>query len=179
MHPLIKLGCPVETVRPVVAAGDSGGAGRVSGGASPSSEEGARVSVAGTAAADRDSKGGATWDKGQLAGTLGKWEVVYHRGSGVNAPSVDGTDTFDPAAAAGRATTRVTEEFEAVCVCNGHFDDAFTPEAEGMDNFRGKIMHAREYDTPGVDAFVGKRVLCVGSRSSGTDIAREVSSVGE
>ncbi|CAB1104099.1 unnamed protein product [Ectocarpus sp. CCAP 1310/34] len=38
-------------------------------------------------------------------------------------------------------------------------------------------MHAREYDIPGVEAFVGKRVLCVGARSSGTDIAREISSV--
>ncbi|CAM9526332.1 unnamed protein product [Laminaria digitata] len=37
-------------------------------------------------------------------------------------------------------------------------------------------MHAYAYDTPDVEAFAGRRVLCVGSRSSGADIAREVSS---
>lgn len=92
-------------------------------------------------------------------GTLGKWEVVYRRSSAAPASSE-------------------TEVFDAVCVCSGHFDEAFTPRAEGAEGFRGRIMHAREYDRPGVEAFVGKRVLCVGSRSSGTDIAREVSTVG-
>ena len=104
---------------------------------------------------------------------LGKWEVVYHRKDGASA----GADAGDADAAA--TATRVTELFDAVCVCSGHFDQAFTPWADGLDGFRGTSMHAREYDRPGVEAFVGKRVLCIGSGSSGSDIAREVSSVGE
>lgn len=184
LHPLIHLGCPVESVRPILAAdgGFDGDAGRKRSDASPPVEEENRgVSAAGTIAANRDSQGKAMPDRGQENGMLGRWEVVYHRGGGVNLPAADGATTSDTAAAAaaGRATKRVTEEFDAVCICSGHFDEAFTPEAEGMDEFRGRVMHAKEYDTPGVDDFVGKRVLCVGSRSSGTDIAREVSSVGE
>lgn len=72
-----------------------------------------------------------------------------------------------------------TQIFDAVCVCTGHYEKPFTPKTEGWDRFEGTSMHARAYDRPEVDAFVGKRVLCVGSRSSGTDVAREVSSVGE
>ena len=36
-----------------------------------------------------------------------------------------------------------------------------------------RILHSIEYDTP--HPFAGQRVLCVGARASGADIAREIS----
>lgn len=158
LHPIISLGCPVETVRRVTK-GSPGVSRHPDDGRSseaPSEEETTGAREQGDGSSERRKGAGSEAEEG----TLGKWEVVYHRNSGPKA-------------------SRVSEVFDAVCVCSGHFDEAFTPRAEGADQFRGKVMHAREYDRPGVEAFIGKRVLCVGSRSSGTDIAREVSSVGE
>lgn len=108
-------------------------------------------------------------------GPLGKWEVVYLEGDGTMATGTE-PEELGSSAAAGQAKKEV---FEAVCVCNGHFDEGFVPGYEGFQEFRGTSMHSRAYDRPDVEAFVGKRVLCVGSKSSGTDIAREVSTVGE
>lgn len=156
LHPLISLGCPVETVRRVVTKASPEASRRPDDDGQHSSETPPLEETAGARQHRRTGAGGSE----EAGGTLGEWEVVYHRKSG-------------PAA------SRVSEVFDAVCVCSGHFDEAFTPRAEGADRFRGTVMHAREYDRPGVEAFIGKRVLCVGSRSSGTDIAREVSSVGE
>lgn len=170
LHPIISLGCPVETVRRIVVTSPEASRHPNDGHLStepPSLEETAAAAAAeGRATAGarehRDETGGGQSGAGGAGeGALGKWEVVYRRGS--SAPTAP----------------RVTEVFDAVCVCSGHYDEAFTPRAEGADEFRGTSMHAREYDRPGVEAFIGKRVLCVGSRSSGTDIAREVSSVGE
>lgn len=158
LHPIISLGCPVETVRRVTK-GSPGVSRHPDDGRSseaPSDEETTGAREQGDGSSERRNGAGSEAEEG----TLGKWEVVYHRNSGPKA-------------------SRVSEVFDAVCVCSGHFDEAFTPRAEGADKFRGKVMHAREYDRPGVEAFIGKRVLCVGSRSSGTDIAREVSAVGE
>ena len=68
--------------------------------------------------------------------------------------------------------------FDAVIVCNGHYNIPLIPAAENIGEiieFDGEIMHSIDYDTP--DHFKGKSVLVVGSRSSGTDLAREISSV--
>lgn len=63
------------------------------------------------------------------------------------------------------------EEFDAVVVANGHFDIPYTPEFPGLrECYKGRVLHSRNYDCPSVCA--GLRVLCVGYKSSGTDIAR-------
>jgi hypothetical protein len=64
------------------------------------------------------------------------------------------------------------EEFDAVVVCNGHFDEPYTPLIPGLADgaYKGRVLHSRHYDDPSVCA--GRRVLCVGYKSSGTDIAR-------
>ncbi|CAM9832618.1 unnamed protein product, partial [Discosporangium mesarthrocarpum] len=68
----------------------------------------------------------------------------------------------------------VTEVFDAVAVCNGHYDKPTLPDVEGLAGFKGRVMHSRDYDEP--SPFRGESVLCVGSRASGTDVAREISS---
>ena len=69
--------------------------------------------------------------------------------------------------------TEDIDYFDAVVVCNGHYNIPLIP-AES-NRFDGEMMHSVDYDTP--DHFKGKSVLVVGSRSSGTDLAREISSV--
>jgi len=70
-------------------------------------------------------------------------------------------------------------EYEALVVCNGHYSQPFIPLLPGAgEHFRGRVMHAKEYDGPKPDLFANKLVLIVGSRNSATDIAREISSLG-
>lgn len=75
------------------------------------------------------------------------------------------------AASAAEAEEEEEEEFDAVVVCNGHFDVPYTPPFPGLrEHYRGRVLHSRRYDDPRVCE--GLRVLCVGYKSSGTDIAR-------
>lgn len=85
----------------------------------------------------------------------------------------------DPVATEGDSV-QSTDYFDAVIICNGHYNAPLQPQASGMaglKNFRGEIMHSIDYNDPGI--FAGKTVLVVGSKSSGTDIAREISSVAK
>lgn len=72
------------------------------------------------------------------------------------------------------------EDFDAVLVCNGHFNIPFQPHIPGweyveeMKELGGTFsMHSQDYDDPSI--FTGKRVLLIGSKSSGTDLSREIS----
>ena len=65
--------------------------------------------------------------------------------------------------------------FDGVCICNGHYAHPSFPPILGLENFRGTVMHAVEYDDP--NDYAGKTVLCIGARASGGDIAREIGSV--
>ena len=168
--PLIKFGCTVKSVRPVEW---------------PSPEAGVNE------LADENER--------RWKGALGTWEVTYDLETTDSGESQDQEDESDGSgagagvvgSAAGKGTgnhsssyddgvpTMATEIFDAVCVCSGHFEVTFMPEFEGLSGFKGTTMHSRAYDRPNVVAFVDRSVLCVGSMSSGTDIAREISSVGE
>lgn len=205
---LIKYGCRVESVRPLPISDDGAGsttqttqrdsntnvvADPAEGQVPQRSVPGQDVEgvVEGRGFRDDGQESNESWKHEKKA--LGKWAVVYSQnllgnsGSGSNgnnsrdtigpgALSISEVKSLEGGTVSSPSTT--TEIFDAVCVCNGHYEESFTPATEGFDSFRGISLHARAYDTPDVEEFVGKRVLCVGSRSSGTDIAREVSSVG-
>ena len=71
-------------------------------------------------------------------------------------------------------------DFDAVVVANGHHTAPYTPQLHGVAEWSLKkrnvsVSHASEYRNP--QPYVGRVVLIVGARSSGTDIAREVSAV--
>ena len=68
-----------------------------------------------------------------------------------------------------------TETFDALVLCNGHFAVPFSPSYPGTSDFPGRILHSVEYDD--VSEFAGQRVLVVGTASSGTDIAWELTAV--
>ncbi|XP_064184572.1 uncharacterized protein zgc:77439 [Anguilla rostrata] len=72
-------------------------------------------------------------------------------------------------------TKSITERFDAVMVCNGHFYDPYIPAIPGLKNFTGMLMHGHDYRNP--EPFSGKSVVLLGAGLSGLDIAMELSSV--
>ncbi|KPP71664.1 dimethylaniline monooxygenase-like, partial [Scleropages formosus] len=72
-------------------------------------------------------------------------------------------------------STSVTEEFDAVMICNGHFFDPYIPPIPGMDKFSGMLMHSHNYRS--AEPFAGKSMVLLGAGLSGLDIAMELSSV--
>ncbi|XP_028936792.1 flavin-containing monooxygenase 5-like [Ornithorhynchus anatinus] len=69
--------------------------------------------------------------------------------------------------------------FDGILVCNGHHTDPHLPldSFPGIEKFRGRYFHSREYKSP--EGFRGKRILVIGIGNSGADIAGELSRVAE
>jgi thioredoxin reductase len=68
--------------------------------------------------------------------------------------------------------------FDAVVVANGHYSTPHTPVYPGAEAFPGLMMHSCEYSKHSPHEWVGKRVVVVGAKASGTDIARELVAAG-
>ena len=66
-------------------------------------------------------------------------------------------------------------EVDYLVVCNGHYSKPYTPPITNSHLFTGKQVHSITYDV--LTVYTNQRVLVVGSRSSGTDIARELNGV--
>ncbi|WP_033341229.1 flavin-containing monooxygenase [Catenuloplanes japonicus] len=71
----------------------------------------------------------------------------------------------------GRAGSTRTHRYLAVVVANGHNWAPRMPRIEGMDEFRGKVIHASAYKDPA--ELRGRKVLVVGGGNTGCDIAVE------
>ena len=71
------------------------------------------------------------------------------------------------------------EEYDVVVVANGHYESPHVPPEWQEMALRGgvRVMHSKDYDQP--EPFTGKRVVVVGSRASGTDLAREIATVAD
>lgn len=67
---------------------------------------------------------------------------------------------------------RSDEEFDYVVAASGRCSTPNVPNVVGVEHFRGIKLHSAWYRFP--EEFAGKRVLVVGSNSSGGDIAREL-----
>ncbi|XP_012871047.1 PREDICTED: dimethylaniline monooxygenase [N-oxide-forming] 3 [Dipodomys ordii] len=65
--------------------------------------------------------------------------------------------------------------FDAVMICSGHHVYPNLPKESfpGLQRFKGKCIHSRDYKEPSV--WRGKRVLVIGLGNSGCDIATELS----
>lgn len=65
--------------------------------------------------------------------------------------------------------------FDGVLVCTGHHTDAHLPleSFPGIEKFKGKYFHSRDYKNPA--EFTGKRVIVIGIGNSGGDLAVEIS----
>ncbi|XP_029652737.1 flavin-containing monooxygenase FMO GS-OX-like 2 isoform X2 [Octopus sinensis] len=71
----------------------------------------------------------------------------------------------------------VSQIFDAVAVCNGHYSVPYSPSFIGEEKFQGTILHSHDYRSP--EQFSGKIIVCVGAKSSGIDIGIELSSVAK
>lgn len=70
-----------------------------------------------------------------------------------------------------------TLNFDAVLVCNGHYNTPTYPRYQGSDLFKGKQLHAHSYRKAA--SFKGESVLVIGAGPSGVDLAHEISKVAE
>ncbi|PGH03805.1 hypothetical protein AJ80_08618 [Polytolypa hystricis UAMH7299] len=68
----------------------------------------------------------------------------------------------------------IEEVFDAVLACSGHVSRPLIPKFEGMETFKGQILHSHVYRRPGT--FEGKRVAIIGFGSSAADISCEIGS---
>jgi dimethylaniline monooxygenase (N-oxide forming) len=64
---------------------------------------------------------------------------------------------------------RGVERFEKVVVCNGSNAAPVVPIVEGLDGFRGRVLHSVAYKRP--EEFEGCRVMTVGLGNTAADIA--------
>ncbi|KAL5011897.1 hypothetical protein ScPMuIL_010448 [Solemya velum] len=63
--------------------------------------------------------------------------------------------------------------FDGVLVCTGHHAEKNIPSFNGLEDFRGKVLHSHDYkDTRGYE---NKRIVIVGIGNSGGDAAAELS----
>lgn len=67
--------------------------------------------------------------------------------------------------------------FDGVMVSTGHHTKPHWPHFEGLEHFKGSVIHTHSYKRP--DAFVDKKVLIIGIGNSAGDAAVELSSVAE
>lgn len=63
----------------------------------------------------------------------------------------------------------------ALVSATGSFANPYIPKFDGMDLFKGTILHSSQYQSP--ENFTGKRVAIVGEGNSGAQILAEVSQV--
>ncbi|KAF2366274.1 Flavin monooxygenase-like [Trinorchestia longiramus] len=66
---------------------------------------------------------------------------------------------------------------DALFVCNGHYSVPYVPVLEGIDEFKGSVLHSHSYRDP--SDYAGKTVVVLGASSSGIDISIELSAVAQ
>lgn len=69
------------------------------------------------------------------------------------------------------------ETFDAVMICNGHYNEPVAPKLPGEENFKGKIQHSHNYRSP--DPYEGQRVLVIGAGPSGLDLTMHICAVAK
>lgn len=70
-----------------------------------------------------------------------------------------------------------THVFDAVAVCNGHYNTPICPKYKGSEIYKGKQLHSHAYRSAA--AFKDETVLVIGAGPSGVDLANEISKVAK
>ncbi|XP_059622652.1 senecionine N-oxygenase [Phlebotomus argentipes] len=71
----------------------------------------------------------------------------------------------------------LTQTFDFIFVCNGHYHTPYLPRYPGQDDFRGRLTHSHDYRCP--EPYKGQTVLVIGAGPSGMDIAYDISKWAE
>ncbi|XP_060107432.1 uncharacterized protein LOC132580557 [Heteronotia binoei] len=69
----------------------------------------------------------------------------------------------------------ISEHFDAIMVCTGHYAVPFIPPIRGLDSFQGCLLHSHCYRHP--EPFAGLTVVLLGAGASGVDLALQLSPV--
>ncbi|OWF36756.1 dimethylaniline monooxygenase [N-oxide-forming] 1-like isoform X2 [Mizuhopecten yessoensis] len=69
------------------------------------------------------------------------------------------------------------EVFDNVIVCSGHHEKPYSPEVDGLDKFKGEVLHSHNYRIP--EYFKDKKVVILGASFSGQDLAVGISRYGK
>ncbi|CAG9863787.1 unnamed protein product [Phyllotreta striolata] len=65
-----------------------------------------------------------------------------------------------------------TNEYDAIMVCNGQYNEPFEPTIENVDNYSGEVIHSHIYRS--AEKYKDKRILTVGAGPSGLDLTLQV-----
>lgn len=69
--------------------------------------------------------------------------------------------------------TYETYQFDAILICNGHYNSCYIPGYEGRLTFTGKQMHSHDYRYP--EPFKDETILVIGGNFSAVDIVTQTS----
>ncbi|KAF5252953.1 hypothetical protein FANTH_2040 [Fusarium anthophilum] len=80
-----------------------------------------------------------------------------------------------------KANKVIKDEYDAVVVASGHYNDPFIPDIPGLVEFDkaypGAISHSKFYRRP--NDFKDKKVIVVGNSASGVDVSAQLSTVAK
>lgn len=68
-----------------------------------------------------------------------------------------------------------TEICDFIVIASGEYCEPVTPYLEGIDTFKGNVIHSHDYKEP--EVYKGRRVLIVGAGASGLDLATHLTNV--
>jgi hypothetical protein len=100
-----------------------------------------------------------------------QWRVAWQRVTTSAAHA-----TSDAVGPSGAEVADDFDVFDAVVVANGHYNTPFSPQYTGQAAWPGTAIHSSAFRS--ADVWSGQRVVVVGAKSSGTDIARELVAAG-
>ena len=66
----------------------------------------------------------------------------------------------------------LTQTYDAVVVCNGHYAKPYIPAIPNIARFQGQVLHSHNYRMP--EPFANKTIVILGGGQSGRDIAQEL-----
>ena len=97
--------------------------------------------------------------------------LSVHHTPGTEDPAQRWTVEVEHTAASGEQTRRA-EVVSHVIISNGHYNEPYLPPIPGLGTSGIELLHSRWWRNP--VGLRGKNVVVVGSRASGSDIAREL-----
>ena len=83
----------------------------------------------------------------------------------------EGTKRFSVTSYNSTTQEEVTETFNFVICCTGHFSTPNVPYFKGMEKFPGRILHSHDFRS--AEEFKGKNIVVIGTSYSAEDIASQ------